>query len=279
MALKKFKPTTPARRYYTVEDFSKLTKKAPEKKLIAKKTNTGGRNSHGRMTNINRGGGHKQRYRIIDFRRNDKLEVPGKVAAIEYDPNRTARIALIHYLDGEKRYIVAPKGLAVNDKIVAGPKAEVQPGNAMPLRVIPTGQSIHNIELKPGRGGQIVRSAGGAAQLVAKEGKYGMVKLPSGEMRKILLECYATIGEVGNSEHQNVKLGKAGRSRWLNRRPHTRGVAKNPVDHPMGGGEGKSAGGRHPCSPTGVPAKGFKTRHNKRTNRFIVRRRSKKKRQ
>ena len=279
MALKKFKPITPARRYYTVADFSQLTKnKKPERSLVAKKTNTGGRNSGGRMTNINRGGGHKQRYRVIDFRRNDKLNIPGKVVSIEYDPNRTARIALINYADGEKRYILAPRGLRVGSQIIASETAEIKTGNALPLKSIPTGQAIHNIELKPGKGGQLVRSAGSAAQLVAKEGKYGLIKLPSSEMRKVLIECYATIGEVGNSEHQNIKIGKAGRSRWLNRRPHTRGVAKNPVDHPMGGGEGKSAGGRHPCSPTGKPAKGFKTRHNKRTNRFIVRRRTKKNR-
>ena len=277
MALKKFKPTTPSRRFYTVSDFSNLSSKKPEKSLIKKISRTGGRNNLGRMTNINRGGGHKRRYRDIDFKR-QKFGVPATVAAIEYDPNRTARIALLHYADGEKRYILAPGKLRVGATVMNGEGAEVAVGNNLPLRKIPTGQSIHNIELKLGKGGQLVRSAGAAAQLVAKEGKYGLVKLPSGEMRKVLLECSATIGQVSNAEHQNLNLGKAGRSRWLARRPHTRGVAKNPVDHPMGGGEGKSAGGRHPCTPNGKPTKGYKTRHNKRTDRFIVRRRSKKNR-
>ena len=236
---------------------------------------TGGRNNNGRVTNINRGGGHKRRYRQIDFKRN-KDGIPATVAAIEYDPNRTARIALLHYADGEKRYILAPLKLRVGDKVMSGAAAEVQVGNNLPLRKIPTGQAVHNIELKIGHGGQLVRSAGVAAQLVAKEGKYALLKMPSGEMRKVLLECSATIGQVSNSEHQNISLGKAGRSRWLSRRPHTRGVAKNPVDHPMGGGEGKSAGGRHPCTPSGKPTKGYKTRHNKRTDRFIVRRRGSK---
>ncbi len=277
MALKRFKPITPGRRYYTVADFSELSKKKPERSLIKKQSNTGGRNSSGRMTNINIGGGHKRRYREIDFARK-KLGVPGKVVAIEYDPNRTARIALVNYNDGEKRYILAPHGLKVGAKIENGPTAEIKPGNALPLANIPLGQEVHNIELKPGHGGQIVRSAGTSAQLAAKEGKYATLRLPSGEMRKVLLTCMATIGTVGNTEHQNIKVGKAGRSRWLNKRPHTRGVAKNPVDHPMGGGEGKSAGGRHPCTPNGVPTKGYKTRRNKRTDKFIVRRRSKKKR-
>ncbi|RMG42787.1 MAG: 50S ribosomal protein L2 [Candidatus Dadabacteria bacterium] len=277
MALKKFKPITPGRRYFTVADFSMLTKKKPEKSLLRKYTSTGGRNSSGRTTNINKGGGHKRRYRVIDFRR-DKRGIPGRVAALEYDPNRSARIALIHYLDGEKRYILAPRGLKVGDTILASEQAEIKPGNAMPLKNIPTGESVHNIELKIGKGGQLVRSAGTAAQLQAKEGRYVLLRMPSGEMRKVFHECYATIGQVGNAEHQNIDLGKAGRSRWLNRRPHTRGVAKNPVDHPMGGGEGKSAGGRHPCTPSGKPTKGFKTRRNKRTSKFIVRRRSKKRR-
>ncbi|MCB0319579.1 MAG: 50S ribosomal protein L2 [Bdellovibrionales bacterium] len=286
MALKKFRPTSPSRRYYTVSDFSNLSqegvktkanssKKGPERSLVKKLSKTGGRNHFGRVTNINRGGGHKRRYRVVDFRR-EKDGVPAKVASVEYDPNRTARIALLHYADGEKRYILAPNGLRVGDVLLSGDSAEIRIGNCLPLRNIPTGESIHNIELKVGAGGQLVRSAGSAAQLVAKEGKYGLLKMPSGEMRKILLTCRATIGQVSNSEHQNVSLGKAGRSRWLARRPHTRGVAKNPVDHPMGGGEGKSSGGRHPCSPTGKPAKGYKTRQNKRTNKFIVRRRSSK---
>lgn len=273
MAVKRFKPITPSRRYYTVADFSEISKKAPEKSLLVKRGPAGGRNAYGRVTNINKGGGHKRRIRVIDFAR-VKKGVPGVVAAIEYDPNRTARIALIHYKDGEKAYILAPQGLRVGAQVMASPEAEIKPGNALPLRNIPTAQPIHNIELKRGRGGQLVRSAGVAAQLVAKEGEYALLKLPSGEMRKVPLDCYATIGEVSNPDHQNIEIGKAGRSRWLNRRPHNRGVTKNPVDHPMGGGEGKSAGGRHPVSPTGVPAKGKKTRHNKRTDKFIVRRRN-----
>ncbi|MCB0310048.1 MAG: 50S ribosomal protein L2 [Bdellovibrionales bacterium] len=276
MALKKFRPYTSTRRYYTVADFSDLTKSKPEKSLLAKYSKSGGRNNTGRATNINTGRGHKRRYRVIDFRR-DKHGIPGTVAAIEYDPNRTARIALINYRDGEKRYILAPAGLRVGAQIMSGPEAEIRTGNSLPLANIPLGQAVHNIELKRGGGGQLVRSAGLGAQLAAKEGNYALLKLPSGEMRKVRIECYATIGSLGNAENQNIMIGKAGRSRWLNRRPHNRGVTKNPVDHPMGGGEGKSSGGRHPCSPTGVPAKGFKTRHNKRTNKFIVRRRSKKK--
>jgi large subunit ribosomal protein L2 len=258
----------------TVSDFTEITADRPEKALLAKYSNTGGRNNYGRNTNINKGGGHKRRYRLIDFRR-EKQGIMGTVATIEYDPNRTARIALISYADGEKRYILAPQGLTVGQVISAGPDAEIKPGNALPLKAIPLGENIHNIELKVKGGAQLVRSAGGAAQLVAKEGEYATVKLPSGEMRKVLAECYASIGSVSNSEHQNRIIGKAGRSRWLNRRPHNRGVTKNPVDHPMGGGEGKSAGGRHPCSPTGLLAKGLKTRVNKRTQKFIVRRRSK----
>lgn len=277
MAVKNFKPTTPSRRYYSVSDFSSITKSKPEKSLLASRSRTGGRNNRGRMTNINIGGGHKRRYRIIDFKRN-KIDIPGKVLAVEYDPNRTARIALIQYADGEKRYIIAPDKLTVGQAILSGEKAAIQPGNALPLKAIPTGESIHNIELKPGKGAQIVRSAGASAQLAAKEGKYVFIKLPSGEMRKVLAECFATIGVVSNPEHKNIKLGKAGRSRWLGRRPHTRGVAKNPVDHPMGGGEGKSAGGRNPCTPKGKPTKGYKTRSNKRTNKFIVRGRQQKRR-
>jgi large subunit ribosomal protein L2 len=274
MALKNFRPLTPTRRFLTVADFSEITAARPEKGLIAKYSSTGGRNNYGRNTNINKGGGHKRRYRVIDFRR-DKVGIKGTVATIEYDPNRTARIALVVYTDGEKRYILAPQGLTVGQVISAGPDAEIKPGNALPLRSVPLGENIYNIELKRNGGAQLVRSAGAAAQLVAKEGEYATVKLPSGETRKVLLECYASIGSVSNPDHQNVVIGKAGRSRWLNRRPHNRGVTKNPVDHPMGGGEGKSAGGRHPCSPSGLLAKGLKTRTNKRTQKFIVRRRSK----
>lgn len=272
MALKRFNPITPARRYLTVADFVELSKKKPERSLLRAKRRTGGRNTYGRTTNINTGGGHKRRYRIIDFRR-DKIGIEGKVAALEYDPNRTARLALIHYKDGEKRYIIAPLGLSVGDTIVSSEGAEIKVGNALPLRHIPLGQSIYNIELKKGRGGQLVRSAGVSAQLMAKEGDYALVRLPSGEMRKVLLDCYATIGQIGNTEHANMVIGKAGRSRWLGIRPHNRGVTKNPVDHPMGGGEGKSSGGRHPCTPKGKPTKGLRTRHNKRTQKFIVRRR------
>lgn len=274
MALKKFKPNTPSRRFMTVSDFAEITTDRPEKSLIAKASRTGGRNNKGRETNINSGGGHKRRYRVIDFKRN-KVDIAGKVATIEYDPFRTSRIALVHYSDGEKRYILAPNGLQVGQPIIASPTAEIKVGNALPLKNIPTGENVHNVELRPGAGGQIVRSAGGAAQIVAKEGEYVTLKLPSGEMRKIFAECYATIGTVGNAEHSNMTLGKAGRARWLGIRPHNRGVTKNPVDHPMGGGEGRSSGGRHPCSPTGLLAKGLKTRSNKRTNKYIVRDRRK----
>jgi len=277
MPIKQFKPITPARRFYSVADFSSISKKKAEKRLVKKLTKSGGRNNLGRATNINRGGGHKRRYRVIDFKR-ENLNIPGIVASIEYDPNRTARIALINYADGDKRYILAPDRLKVGQQVIAGETAEILPGNSLPLSAIPTGESIHNIEVKRGKGAQLVRSAGGSAQLAAKEGKYALVKLPSGEMRKILAECYATVGVVSNPEHKNIKLGKAGRSRWLGRRPHNRGVTKNPVDHPMGGGEGKTSGGRHPCSPNGLPAKGYKTRSNKRTDKFIVRRRQNKKR-
>jgi large subunit ribosomal protein L2 len=273
MALKKYNPTTAARRQYTASDFAEITKSTPERSLLAKRVRTGGRNCYGRATNINIGGGHKRRYRVIDFKRN-KLGVPATVAAIEYDPNRTARIALLHYVDGDKRYMLAPIGLQVGQTVVSGPQAEIVVGNALPLKNIPVGQAIHNLELKKGAGAQLVRSAGVAAQLAAKEGAYALVRLPSGEMRKIAIDCYATIGQVGNVDHQNISLGKAGRSRWLGIRPHNRGVTKNPVDHPMGGGEGKTSGGRHPVSPSGVKAKGLKTRKNKRTNKFIVRRRN-----
>ena len=272
MGIRSFKPTSPARRYYSVSDFKDITKVEPERSLLEQQTSTGGRNNNGRITSRFRGGGHKQRYRIIDFRR-DKIGVPAKVAAIEYDPNRTARIALLHYVDGEKRYILAPDGLAVGATLLASRNADIKPGNSLTLRFIPPGTSIHNVEVKKGKGGQLVRSAGVAAQLMAKDGEYAQVRLPSGEIRKVHLDCRATIGQVSNSEHANISLGKAGRSRWLGRRPHNRGVTMNPVDHPMGGGEGRTSGGRHPCSPWGQLSKGLKTRNNKRTDGMIVRRR------
>ena len=274
MAVKKFSPVTPTRRYLTVSDFAEITTDRPEKSLLAKNRRTGGRNHYGRATNINKGGGHKKRYRIIDFRL-DKVGIPAVVVSVEYDPNRTGRIALVRYADGEKRYILAPQGIEVGRELMIGPDADIKPGNALPLKNIPTGQAIYNIALQNGGKAILVRSAGVNAQLVAKEGSYVTVRLPSGEVRKVLASCYAVIGSVSNAEHKNIVLGKAGRSRWLGRRPHNRGVTKNPVDHPMGGGEGKSAGGRHPCSPTGVIAKGKKTRMNKRTQKFIVRGRRK----
>ncbi len=248
----------------------------PERSLVEGRVNkTGGRNARGRITSWHRGGGHKRRYRKIDFRR-EKTGVPAKVAAIEYDPNRTANIALLHYLDGEKRYIVAPAGLRVGDLLESGPNAEIRSGNALPLSNIPLGTVVHNIEMKPGKGGQLVRSAGLGAQLMAREGRYATLRMPSGEHRLILVDCMATIGSVGNSDQENQTIGKAGRSRWKGKRSNVRGVAMNPVDHPMGGGEGKSAGGRHPCTPWGVPTKGHKTRRNRRTQRYIVKRRGKK---
>ncbi len=277
MAVKRFKPKTPTLRYKTVSSFEEITKKTPEKSLLMPLKKSGGRNNQGRMTIRHRGGGHKRMYRIIDFRR-DKREMLAKVAAIEYDPNRSARIALLHYTDGEKRYILAPDKLAVGAMIMAGEGAEVKPGNALPLRTIPLGMMVHNIELKRGAGGRLVRSAGTAAQLMAREGKYAHLRLPSGEVRLVDAECYATLGQVGNLEHEGIVLGKAGRSRWLGRRPHTRGVAMNPVDHPMGGGEAKSSGGRHPCSPWGQPAKGGKTRGKKASDKLIVTKRKRKKR-
>jgi large subunit ribosomal protein L2 len=275
MGIKKYKPTSPARRFYQVSDFEEITKHEPERSLLEKKSSTGGRNNYGRITTRFRGGGHKQRYRIIDFKRN-KIGVPAKVAGIEYDPNRSARIALLHYADGEKRYILAPDGLEVGHEIVASAHADIKPGNSLRLRNIPPGTSIHNIELRKGKGGQLVRSAGTAAQLMAKDGDYSQVRLPSGEIRRVHLDCRATVGQVSNMEHGNISWGKAGRSRWKGRRPHNRGVTMNPVDHPMGGGEGRSSGGRHPCSPWGQLAKGLKTRKNKRTDNMIVRRRKKK---
>ena len=272
MALKQFNPTSPGRRFMTALTFDEITKSTPEKSLTEPKRRTGGRNSMGRQTIWFRGGGHKKRYRIVDFRR-DKPGVPATVAAIEYDPNRSARLALLHYADGEKRYILWPEGLKVGASVSTGEGADILPGNCLSLKAIPLGTMIHNIELRKGKGGQMVRSAGGAAQLVAKEGEYAQVKLPSGEIRKVHVECLATIGQLGNLEHKNVSYGKAGRKRWLGRRPHNRGVAMNPVDHPHGGGEGKTSGGRHPVTPWGKPTKGAKTRNNKRTQSFIVKRR------
>ena len=275
MALKKFSPTSAGRRFQTSLTFEEISASRPEKSLTVGLRSTGGRNSQGRVTSRYMGGGHKRLYRIIDFRR-DKMGVPARVAAIEYDPNRSARIALLHYVDGEKRYILAPNGLEIGAQVVSGPTADIIAGNALLLKGIPLGTTIHNIELKRGRGGQLVRSAGAAAQLMAKEGSYAQVRLPSGEVREVHIECYATIGQVGNIEHENVSIGKAGRNRWIGRRPHVRGVAMNPVDHPMGGGEGKTSGGRHPTSPWGWKTKGWKTRNNKRTDDSIVRRRKSK---
>ncbi|HET8645636.1 MAG TPA: 50S ribosomal protein L2 [Vicinamibacteria bacterium] len=272
MALKKFNPTSPGRRFMTALTFEEITKDRPEKSLTEPKKRTGGRNNKGHITIWWRGGGHKKRYRTVDFRR-DKVGVPAKVAAVEYDPNRTARLALLHYADGEKRYILWPDGLAVGATVVSSDTADILPGNCLPLRAIPAGTSVHNLELRPGKGGQIVRSAGGAAQLVAKEGDYAQVKLPSGETRRLHIDCRATVGQIGNIDHKNVSFGKAGRKRWLGRRPHNRGVSMNPVDHPHGGGEGKTSGGRHPVTPWGKPTKGAKTRQNKRTQGFIVKRR------
>ena len=275
MAVKKYKPTSPARRGMSIVVDEQLSKGKPEKSLLRKLNRSGGRNSYGRITARHRGGGHKRKYRIIDFKRN-KFSVPAKVASIEYDPNRSARIALLHYLDGEKRYIIAPHGLNVGDMVVSDDVTDVKPGNSMPLKNIPLGTLVHNIEMRPGKGGQIVRSAGTAAQLMAKEGKYVQLRLPSGEVRMILNTCRATIGQVGNLDHENINIGKAGRSRWMGRRLRVRGVAMNPVDHPMGGGEGRSSGGRHPCSPWGWPTKGYRTRRKKPSDAFIVRRRYKK---
>ncbi len=273
MALRRTKPTSPGRRFQTYDTFEDITCSRPERNLLRVLKKTGGRNVNGRLTCRHRGGGHKRRYRVIDFKR-DKFDVPAKVASIQYDPNRSARLALLHYADGEKRYIVAPHTLAVGDTVIASETADIKPGNALPLRNIPLGTHIHNIEMRVGRGGQMVRSAGSYAQLMAKEGRYAQVKLPSGEVHMVLLGCRATVGQVGNLEHGNISLGKAGRKRWLGRRPKVRGVAMNPVDHPMGGGEGKASGGRHPCSPWGVPTKGFRTRKkNKVSDRYIVKRR------
>lgn len=277
MGIRKYKPTSPGRRHGSVLDYSEITHVGPEKSLLRPLKKTGGRNNTGRITSRRRGGGHKRRYRLIDFKRN-KTGVPATVKTIEYDPNRSANIALLFYADGEKRYIVAPLGLKVGQVIMSGPSAEPLTGNALPLANIPVGITIHNIELHAGRGGQICRSAGSSAQLAAREGSYATVELPSGEVRRIHISCMATIGRVGNTDHQNVKLGKAGRRRHLGRRPKVRGTAMNPHDHPMGGGEGRTAGGRHPCSPTGVLSKGGKTRSRKNpSNKFILRRRKKRK--
>jgi large subunit ribosomal protein L2 len=274
MPLRSYRPTTPSRRFRSVSTFEEITASEPERSLLEPLKRSGGRNNQGKTTARFRGGGAKRQYRVVDFKR-DKPDVPGKVAAIEYDPNRSARVALIHYSDGEKRYILAPVGLKAGDTVVAGPSADIKPGNCLPLRNIPVGTVIHNVELTPGRGGQMVRSAGAFAQLMAKEGKYGQVRLPSSEVRRVLIECVATIGQVGNVEHENESHGKAGKTRWAGKRPHVRGVAMTPRDHPHGGGEGKSPVGRKkgPATPTDKPALGYKTRRNKSTTKFIVRQR------
>lgn len=275
MGTKRYSANTPGRRFLVTADFAELTTDSPHRPLTAPLRRTGGRNNMGRMTSRHMGGGHKRRYRLIDFRR-DKMEVPGNVATIEYDPNRSARIALIHYVDGEKRYIIAPVGINVGDAVVASDSADIKPGNALRLTAIPLGTFVHNVELKVGRGGQICRSAGCFAQVMAKEGKYVLLRLPSGELRNVLAECHATVGQVGNIEHENSVLGKAGRARWLGYRPAVRGTAMNPIDHPHGGGEGRTKGGRHPVTPWGKPTKGYKTRSRKKpSGRFIVKRREK----
>jgi large subunit ribosomal protein L2 len=271
MPIRKRKPTSPGRRFQTVSDFAEITRGKPQKGLTKPKKNSSGRNVYGRMTSRHRGGGHKQKYRVVDFRR-DKDGIPARVAAIEYDPNRNARIALLHYRDGEKRYILAPAQLAVGDVLHSGHGSEIRPGNALPLRYIPVGTTVHNVELKPGAGGKLGRGAGAAIQLVAKEGGFATLRLPSTEMRRVNIDCRATVGQVGNVEAGLVALGKAGRARWKGRRPHTRGVAMNPVDHPLGGGEGKSSGGRHPVSPWGKP-EGRTRRKGKPSDKLIIRRR------
>lgn len=278
MAIKNYKPTSSGRRFQSVATFEELTGKRPVKGLVASLRKRGGRNDQGRMTVRHKGGGHKRRYRLVDFRR-DKVGIPAKVASVEYDPNRSARIALLHYADGEKRYILAPDGLEVGAQVMSGPQAEISVGNALPLRVIPLGSVVHNIELWQGKGGQLCRSAGASAQLMAREEDRALLKLPSGEVRKVHVNCIATLGQVGNIEHENVTLGKAGRARWLGIRPSVRGVAMNPHDHPLGGGEGKSAGGRHPCTPWGKPTKGYKTRKKRKwSDGEIVTRRTRRKR-
>ncbi len=274
MSIKTNKPTSPGRRFQTTSTFEEITHREPERSLLRALKKNGGRNAMGRITARHRGGGHKRLYRLVDFKR-DKDGIPGRVASIEYDPNRSANIALLHYVDGEKRYILAPKDIKVSDSVVSGPGAGIRLGNAVPLREIPLGTHIHNIELNVGHGGQLARTAGSYAQLMAKEGRFAQVKLPSGEVRMIQQECRATIGVVGNADHENISIGKAGRKRWLGKRPRVRGVAMNPVDHPHGGGEGKSSGGRHPVTPWGVPTKGYKTRSRKPSDKLIVKRRNK----
>jgi large subunit ribosomal protein L2 len=273
MAIKTYKPTSPGKRFHVSTTNPELSSRGPERSLLTSVSRSGGRNNYGRITARHRGGGHKRKYRIIDFKRN-KTDIAAKVVSIEYDPNRSANIALLSYLDGEKKYILAPVGIAVGDQIEAGDNVDIQPGNCLPMVNIPLGTIIHNIEMKIGRGGQLVRSAGASAQLMAKEGSHVLVRLPSGEVRKFHNLCRACIGQVGNREHESKKLGKAGRTRWLGKRPSVRGVAMNPVDHPMGGGEGKSSGGRHPCTPWGKPTKGYKTRGKKASDNMIVKRRS-----
>ncbi|SKA76042.1 50S ribosomal protein L2 [Desulfobaculum bizertense] len=276
MAVRKLKPTSPGRRFQTVSTFEEITCTTPEKSLVEGLTKKSGRNHFGRITSRRRGGGHKRLYRIIDFKR-DKRGIAAKVATVEYDPNRSARIALLHYADGEKRYILAPVGIEVNQTVMAGDTADIKPGNALALAKIPVGTIVHNIELRPGCGGQFCRAAGTYAQLVAKEGKYALLRMPSGEVRNVLATCFATVGQVGNIQHENVSVGKAGRARWMGKRPEVRGVAMNPVDHPLGGGEGRSSGGRHPVTPWGKPTKGYKTRNKKKpSSRLIVKRRGEK---
>ncbi len=275
MGIKAYRPYTETRRFQTGLTFEEITASSPHKPLLKPKSRISGRNNQGEITIWRRGGGHKRRYRMIDFKR-DKPGIVAKVATVEYDPNRSSFISLLHYADGEKRYILYAQGVKVGDKVVSGPDADIVAGNALPLRNIPVGTLVHNIEMRQGKGGQLVRSAGAAAQLLSKEGEYALVRLPSGEVRKIHLECMASIGQVGNLDHENVSLGKAGRTRWLGRRPTVRGVAMNPVDHPLGGGEGKTSGGRNPVTPWGQPTRGFKTRNNKRAEKFIVKRREKK---
>ena len=276
MAIRKYKPTSAGRRFQTVQTFDEITSVDPYKPLTEPLHRSGGRNNTGQQTSWWRGGRHKRRYRIIDFKRS-KRDVPATVSTIEYDPNRSARIALVTYADGEKRYILQPEGVKVGDTIVAGDRVDILPGNALPLKNIPLGTQVHNVELRPGKGGQIARSAGSSVQVVAKEGAYASMRMPSGEVRRINIECFATIGQVGNLDHENVSIGKAGRNRWKGKRPHVRGSAMNPVDHPLGGGEGKTAGGRHPVSPWGMPTKGYRTRNSKMTDRFIIKRRAKRK--
>jgi large subunit ribosomal protein L2 len=276
MPIKSYRPTTPTRRFQTTVLREEITRQHPEKSLVKGKTRTGGRNSLGEITIWFRGGGHKRRYRTVDFKR-DKVGVPATVATIEYDPNRSANLALLHYADGEKRYILQPTGLKVGMKIVAGPDADILVGNALPLKNVPPGTLVHNVELRPGKGGQMGRAAGSEVRLISKEGGYALLRLPSGEVRRVLVDCMATIGQVGNVDHSNISFGKAGRTRWLGKRPHNRGVSMNPVDHPHGGGEGKTSGGRNPVTPWGQPTRGYKTRNNSRTDKYIVARRGQKK--